>query len=171
MLRVLSFGNSWDNHFFLSFLSCFIFFSFFFWRKEIRAIRWNFWFSLFSFSSLENLESWNSFLPAPSKIKSVFPKLGILDHGWCTFRTTWAGECLKTYGCQGPILWESDLVGLVWSLTMGICFFLTSLLEYNCFTLRCQLLLYNKVSQLYVYIYPHIPSLLRLPPTFPIPPL
>ena len=33
------------------------------------------------------------------------------------------------------------------------------------------LLLYNKVNQLYVYIYPHIPSLLRLPPTFPIPPL
>ena len=35
----------------------------------------------------------------------------------------------------------------------------------------CQFLLYNKVNQLYVYIYPHIPSLLRLPPTFPIPPL
>ena len=49
--------------------------------------------------------------------------------------------------------------------------FLTSLLGYNCFTLLCQLLLYNKVNQLYVYIYPHIPSLLRLPPTLPIPPL
>ena len=35
----------------------------------------------------------------------------------------------------------------------------------------CQFLLYSKVNQLYVYIYPHIPSLLRLPPTFPIPPL
>ena len=34
----------------------------------------------------------------------------------------------------------------------------------------CQFLLYNKVNQLYVYIYPHIPSLLRLPPTIPIPP-
>ena len=33
------------------------------------------------------------------------------------------------------------------------------------------LLLYNKVNQLYVYIYPHIPSLLHLPPTLPIPPL
>ena len=44
-------------------------------------------------------------------------------------------------------------------------FFLTSLLEYNCFTLLCQLLLCNKVNQLYVYIYPHIPSLLHLPPT------
>ena len=29
----------------------------------------------------------------------------------------------------------------------------------------CQFLLYNKVNQLYVYIYPHIPSPLRLPPT------
>ena len=49
--------------------------------------------------------------------------------------------------------------------------FLTSLLEYNCFTLLCQLLLYNKVNQLYVYIYLHIPSLLSLPPTLPILPL
>ena len=50
-------------------------------------------------------------------------------------------------------------------------FFLTSLLEYNCFTMECQFLPYNKVSQLYVYVYPHIPSLLRLPPTLPTPPL
>ena len=35
----------------------------------------------------------------------------------------------------------------------------------------CQFLLCNKVNQLYVYIYPHIPSLLRLLPTLPIPPL
>ena len=35
----------------------------------------------------------------------------------------------------------------------------------------CQFLLYNKVNQLYIYIYPHIPSLLHLPHTFPIPPL
>ena len=35
----------------------------------------------------------------------------------------------------------------------------------------CQFLLYNKVNQLYVCIYPHIPSLLGLPPTLPIPPL
>ena len=33
----------------------------------------------------------------------------------------------------------------------------------------CQFLLYNKVNQLYVYIYAHIPSILRLPPTLPIP--
>ena len=31
-----------------------------------------------------------------------------------------------------------------------------------------QFLLYNKVNRLYVYIYPHIPSLLPLPPTLPI---
>ena len=35
----------------------------------------------------------------------------------------------------------------------------------------CQFLLYNKVNQLYVYIYPHISSLLSLPPTLPIPAL
>ena len=50
-------------------------------------------------------------------------------------------------------------------------FFNTSLLEYNCFTMLCQFLLYNKVNQPSAYIYPHIPSLLSLPPTFPIPPL
>ena len=48
--------------------------------------------------------------------------------------------------------------------------FLTSLMEYNCFTVLCQFLLYNKVSQLYVYMYPHIPSLSRVPPTLPIHP-
>ena len=35
----------------------------------------------------------------------------------------------------------------------------------------CQFLLYNKVNQLYIYIYPHISSLFHLPPTLPIPPL
>ena len=34
-----------------------------------------------------------------------------------------------------------------------------------------QFLLYNKLNQLYIYIYPHISSLLRLPPTLSIPPL
>ena len=52
-----------------------------------------------------------------------------------------------------------------------LLFFLTPLLEYNCFTMLCQFLLYNKVNQLYVYLYPHIPSLLHFPPTLPIPPL
>ena len=48
---------------------------------------------------------------------------------------------------------------------------LFSLLECNCFTMVCQFLLYNNVNQLYVYIYPHIPSLLCPPPTLLIPPL
>ena len=48
-------------------------------------------------------------------------------------------------------------------------FFFTSLLEYKCFTVLCQFLLYNKVNQVYVYIYPHIPSLVHLPPTLLIP--
>ena len=54
---------------------------------------------------------------------------------------------------------------------ISLCFFLTSLLEYNCFTMLCQFLLYNKVNQLYIDIYPHISPLLCLPPTLPIPPL
>ena len=45
--------------------------------------------------------------------------------------------------------------------------FLTSLLEYNCFTMVCQFLLQNKVNQLYIYIYPHISSLLHFPPSHP----
>ena len=53
---------------------------------------------------------------------------------------------------------------------LSIFFFLTSLLEYNSFTVVCSFLLYNKVNQLYMYIYPHIPSLSHLPPTLPIPP-
>ena len=35
----------------------------------------------------------------------------------------------------------------------------------------CQFLLYNKVNQLYIYICPHISSLLHPPHTLPIPPL
>ena len=35
----------------------------------------------------------------------------------------------------------------------------------------CQFLLYNKVNQPYIYIYPHTSCLLRLPPTTPIPSL
>ena len=35
----------------------------------------------------------------------------------------------------------------------------------------CQFLLYNKVNQLYIYLYPHFSFLWRLPPTLPIPPL
>ena len=48
-----------------------------------------------------------------------------------------------------------------------ILLLLTSLFEYNCFTMVCQFLLYNKLNQLYIYICPHISSLLHLPPSHP----
>ena len=48
-----------------------------------------------------------------------------------------------------------------------VFFFLTSLLEYNCFTMVCYFLLYNKVNQLYIYICSHISSPLHLPPSHP----
>ena len=66
---------------------------------------------------------------------------------------------------QNIILFSRKVV----RMKLKISFFLTSLLEYNCFTMVCQFLLYNKVNQLYIYIYPHITSLLRLPPTLPNP--
>ena len=53
-------------------------------------------------------------------------------------------------------------------ISIGRClFFLISLLEYNCFTTVCQFLLYNKLSQLYVYIYIPIspPPCVSLPPS------
>ena len=56
-------------------------------------------------------------------------------------------------------------------LFLFIYLFLTSLLEYNCFIMVCQFLLYNKVNHLYIHIYPYISSLLCLPPILPIPPL
>ena len=61
-------------------------------------------------------------------------------------------------------------MSVVHSFLFFILIFLTSLLEYNCFTMVCQFLLYNKVNQLYIYIYPHISSLLRLLPILPISP-
>ena len=40
-------------------------------------------------------------------------------------------------------------------LYYGYCSFLKNfLLDYSCFTILCQFLLYSKVNQLYVYIYP-----------------
>ena len=61
---------------------------------------------------------------------------------------------------------------ILYVFTFSIVFiFLTTLLEYNCFTMLCYFLLYNTVSQLSVYIYPHIYSLLHLPPVLPISPL
>ena len=43
-------------------------------------------------------------------------------------------------------------------------FFLASLLEYNCFTMVCQFLLYNKVYT-YTYIPISLPSCVSLPPS------
>ena len=60
---------------------------------------------------------------------------------------------------------------LIFKVLLNLFIYLTSLLEYNCFTMVCQFLLYNKVNQLYAYIYPHISSLLHLPATLPIPSL
>ena len=55
---------------------------------------------------------------------------------------------------------------------VNLFFFFNIFIEYNCFTTVCQFLLYNKVNQLYIYIYPHISSLLCLSPSHPpIPPL
>ena len=48
----------------------------------------------------------------------------------------------------------------------ALYFFLTSLSEYNRFPLLCQFLMYNKVNQLYVYLYPiSPPSCFSLPPS------
>ena len=66
------------------------------------------------------------------------------------------------------VMWRGSLQNEGQRLSI---FLLTSLLEYNCFTLLCYFLLYNKVTQLYVYVYPHILYLLRLPLTLPIAPL
>ena len=87
---------------------------------------------------------------------------------------------------QSPIPWvwtQSHIV--LWAGPQSLCsltalvlthrvaefFFLTSLLEYNCFTTVCYFLLYNRVNQLYINICPHISSLSCLPPTLPISPL
>ena len=67
---------------------------------------------------------------------------------------------------QSPLFFS-----FLYLISLNVLFCLTSLLEYNCFTMVCQFLVYNKVNQLYIYIYTQISSLLRLPPTLPIPPL
>ena len=57
---------------------------------------------------------------------------------------------------QVPPLAAEMFLELVWPKCWALFLFfsfLTSLLEYNCFTMVCQFLLYNKVNQLYVYIY------------------
>ena len=96
-----------------------------------------------------------------------------LDEKTEAVQIRWWSQCSLTVGQeQLSFLPTSSL----WSLTKSgthfssiPTFFKTSLSEYNCFTLLCQFLLYNKVNQPNVYIYPHIPSLLRLPPTLPLP--
>ena len=76
-------------------------------------------------------------------------------------------EAQGTERCQGhsplsPVLLQPRHWPFIY-----IYIFLTSLLEYNCFTMMCWFLPYNQVNQLYVYTYPHISSLLRLPPSHP----
>ena len=79
----------------------------------------------------------------------------------CT-RVIWINSSPPTSN-SGPTESKPLEVGL--GTSQQVIFFLTPLLEYNCFTMVCYFLLYNKVNQLYVYIYPHIPSILCLPPT------
>ena len=79
----------------------------------------------------------------------------------------------SSFGFFHNILWKNpnELFGQPNNLgkeTGSLFFFLTSLLAYNCFTMVCQFLLYNKVNQLYIDICPHISSLFHLPPTLPI---
>ena len=59
-----------------------------------------------------------------------------------------------------PLHWQADSQPLLHQGSPN--FFFTSLLEYNCFTMLCYFLLYNKVNQLYVYIYPDIPQTMVL---------
>ena len=62
----------------------------------------------------------------------------------------------ETPNCQGQ-LFGGDQPGS-WKATKSTHFWGfkdTFLLGYHCFILLCQFLLYNKVNQLYVYIYPH----------------
>ena len=65
------------------------------------------------------------------------------------------------------IIMQCSSLSLV-TVFIFLLFFLTSLLEYNCFTVLCQFLLYNKMSQLYAYVYPHNLPIMCLPV---IPPL
>ena len=45
---------------------------------------------------------------------------------------------------------DMALLGIFFSILIRIFF----LLEYGCFTMLCKFLLYSKMNQLYIYIYP-----------------
>ena len=67
----------------------------------------------------------------------------------------------NTYKCHHFNSWSYIIKNTGFYIPKLICcldcflfFFLTFLLEYNCFTVVCQFLFYNKVNQLYIYIYP-----------------
>ena len=69
---------------------------------------------------------------------------------WGSFLQLWFYEIF----CQHSL-------GILWDLLhMKTYFFLTSLLKYNCFTMVCYFLFYNKVNQVYLYICSHISPLL-----------
>ena len=90
-----------------------------------------------------------------------------------------AGGLSPNTGCLGSsaqmtLLGQSSacawLAGLhqhrpFFSFHIGLDFFL----EYNCFIMLCQFLLYNEVNQLYVYIYPISLELLFHPTPNPTP--
>ena len=103
------------------------------------------WFSLAAF----NIFSLNLIFVTLINMCLVFFSQGLSCMGLSLlFGLGW----LFPFPCQGSFLF--------------VCLFvLTSLLESNCFTMVCQFLLHNKVNQLSIYIYPHISSLLRFPPS------
>ena len=82
----------------------------------------------------------------------------------CGILVAWPGLEPTPPALEGKVLTTGPPGKSLWFL---LCFFLTSLLEYDCFTMVCQFLLYNKVNQLYIYICPHISSFLHLPPSHP----
>ena len=71
------------------------------------------------------------------------------------------GNCVIFRKCADCFLNE-----LVILFVSSLFFFFLTLLEYICFRVSCQFLMYSKVNQLYIYIYPlfhGFPSPLRSP--------
>ena len=78
-----------------------------------------------------------------------YPKLH-----WCfPFLHSWKQHWILLSIMASALLFKSIPI-------LSLFFFL---LEYNCFTMLCQFLLYNNVNQLHVYIYPLPP----LPASYP----